>query len=55
MGDIWPRTGLSMPTIKRIVKDFDSQTNRKQLYAEVRWRRIIESQPIKYWISDYIL
>ena len=52
MVDIWQRTGVSMPTTKRIAKDLDSKINRKQLYTKVRWRRVIESQPIKYWIAD---
>ena len=28
--DIWQRTGISMSTTKRIVKDFDTKINRKQ-------------------------
>ena len=55
MVDIRQRTGISISTIKRIVKDSDTKINRKQLYTKVRWRRVIESQPIKYWIADYIL
>ena len=43
---IWQKTGISISTAKRIVRDFTTKVNRMKIYAKVRCRKIIELTPI---------
>ena len=46
-------TGISMSTIRRIIKDFNSNIVRSELYRNIRWREII-SKKLKQWISKFV-
>ena len=47
-------TGISMSNIRRIIKDFNSNIMRGQLYRNIRWRKIIISKKLKQWISKFV-
>ena len=52
--DICQIFGVSISTVKRIIRQFSSNTWRKDIFKGIRWRKMISSPLISDWISEFV-
>ena len=50
---IWQTYGLSLQTVKRIIKLFRTKENRRNIFSNIRWRKLIESEIVQNEIMMY--
>ena len=44
---IWQTYSLSLQTVKRIIKLFRTKENRRNIFSNIRWRKLIESEIVQ--------
>ena len=46
--------GISIFTVRRIIKQFESNTKREEIYSRIRWNKLIRSPKVRALISKYV-
>ena len=54
LSQIYQKFGISISTVKRIIKQFDSNVKREEIYSRIRINKKIQSLQIKELISKYV-